>query len=882
MTYPSRLLALALTLATALGAQPQPGSTPVVTAAAVNRLGAYEVTGSRIKRLDAETVSPVVSLTGEDIALSGFQTVGDVVRNLPYSNSTSVDPQFGTGFASGATSLNLRGLGVNNTLVLVNGRRAAPYGLPGGTGFTTLFDFNSLPLAAIESIEILKDGASAIYGSDAAAGVVNIKLRTTYSGLSTSALYGNTTDTDSSLRRASVTWGATRGKTSVLLAADWQKRNELSLRDRDFSKTADGRAFGGQDARSTTGFPGYVVVPVRDAAGRTPPAGTITAAIISPQGVLLANPTVADFARGASLYNFNPDTSMLPAHVYKGLYLRAKHELNEQLYVFGEFALRKNRSQFVQAATPVVSTIEAGTGANGVMRLPFNNPYNPFGVDIDNFRLRLVGIGPRVRDTESFTSRYLAGLGGRLGWGDWTWEAAALYSKNKVNQHDKNSAADAAVQAALNQTSRATALNPFGPSAAGVVEALATTTNRRSIVDIRQGDVQATGHLWRLPAGEIGVAVGAEHRRESIRDRPDPVAASGGILGSGGNAGLSGTRRVAAAYVEISLPILRQLEVQLAGRHEEYSDFGQADKPKVGAKYRATKWLLLRGAYSRSFRAPDLTQLYTAQNISFSTAVVLDPLRPNDPPQSVRQIGGGNPTLQPELTDSYYAGAIVEVPGVKGLEASVDFWRFRQTNLISQPTLASILDLEKTAPTGRVTRNPPIGDGLPGTINSVAITFINISKAKTDGIDLALRYTRPTDLGRFGFQGVVTYTHSYDFNGVESVKANGFPMFRGNASAQWSRGFWSASVHGNYIDGYAELSSTIFGPGRAAAHRIGHHYTFNPQISYAGWFGAKVTLGANNVFDRDPPLALGKVELYDHLQVSGEGRFVFVRVSKDF
>jgi iron complex outermembrane recepter protein len=848
----------------------------------VPSLESVQVVGSRIKRLDAETIAPVFSLDREAIELSGFETLGDVIRHLPFSNSVSVDPQFGTGFASGATSLNLRGLGVNSTLVLVNGRRAAPYGLPGGNGFTTLFDFNSVPLAALERIEILKDGASALYGSDAVAGVVNLKLRTDYSGFSVSGNYGNTTDTDSAQHGVSFTWGKTIGRTSLLLIADRQVRHALFLHDRDFSRTADGRNFGGQDARSTSAYPGYVVVPVSDAGGRTPPSGTITSAIISPQGVLLANPTVADFARGASLFNFNEDTVMLPEYTRSSVYARLKHAFNDRLYTFGEFSWRQNQSEFVQAASPVTNTNEMGSAPSGVMRLPFNNPYNPFGVDIDNFRFRLVEQGPRVRDIDAVTTRYLGGAGGKLGVGDWTWEASLLYAKNKIRVDDVNSATDAGVQNLLNQTSRATALNPFGPSAPGVAASLATTVTRHATADVEQVDLQGNGHLGHLPAGEIGLALGAEHRRETAKDRPDPRTSSLAVVALGGSSGLTGSRRVTAAYLELSIPLLKNLEAQIAGRHEDYSDFGTSDRPKFALRYRPAKALLLRGAFGRSFRAPDLGQLFTAQTVSFPTATFRDPLRPSDPAVPLRTINGGNPSLAPELADSSYLGVMVEVPRVKGLEVSLDFWRFRQTNLISAPSVSGILDLETTAPTGRVNRNPPTGDGLPGTINSVSITFRNVSKAMTDGVDFALRYSQPTDLGQFTFSTAVTYTHSYTFNDVELVKTNGFPMFRGNAVVQWRQGRWNGSLQADYIDGYAEPSSSIFGPGKPAARRINHTYTFTPQLGYRFGSTTKVTLGARNVFDRDPPHALNKPEEYDNGVTTGEGRFVFLRVSRDF
>ncbi len=883
----SAVLALLLPLAASLPVSGQTTSAaaaqPKPNPAEPEKLAAFEVTGSRIKRIDVEGPSPVIAISRQEIETTGFQTVGDLIRNLPFSNGTSVDPQFGSGFASGATSLNLRGLGSNNSLILVNGRRAAPYGFPGGSGFTTLFDFNSIPLASIESVEILKDGASAIYGSDAVAGVVNVKLRENYSGFSTSAMYGNTLDTDSSLRNFNLTFGSTAGKTSVLLTADWQTRNALFLNDRDQSRSGDGRRFGGQDGRSSTGYPGAVNVPARDAAGRTPPAGTITGTNISPQGNLLTAPRVADFASGVSLYDFNPVVSMIPDYTYSGLYGRARHEITDHLHAFAEFSLRQNTTHYEQAATPVTSTAEQGTAAAGGLRLPFNNPYNPFGVDIDSFSVRLVPLGRRTRDVESTTTRYVAGLGGDVGVSDWTFQGAVLYAQNVTTGSDGNQATDAALQRLLNNTTTATALNPFGPSAPGVVESLRTTLNRKSTTDVRGGDLQASGTLFTLPAGPVGMAVGGEYRKESIKDKPDAFAATGGVVALGGSSGVTGYRDVKAVYAELSIPVLRSLEAQLAARHEEYSDFGKSDKPKIGAKWRPSKWFVLRGAFGQSFRAPDLTQLFTSQSTSFSSQPLRDPLRPADPVSQIRQISGGNRLLQPEETNSYYLGTLIEIPRIKGLEFSIDLFRFMRTDEISTNSLNFILSQETTTPTGLVVRNAPTGDGLPGTINAVNLAFVNISKTRTEGVDAAIRYTLPTrNLGRFVFNLAATHTHSYSFNFVEFIRTNGFPQLRGSTSVTWTRGDWGASLHGTYLDGYAEPSASAFGPGRPAAHRIGNHYIFNPQVSYRGLFGTKITVGVNNVLDRNPPLALNRSEQYDLLQVSNEGRFAFVRVSKEF
>ncbi len=242
------------------------------------KMNAFEVTGSRIKRVDAETPSPVVRLTRQDLASTGFSTVDDALRALPFVNGASIVPEgSGNGFASGTSTINLRGLGNNNTLVLINGRRAVPSGAGAFNGFQSVVDLRQIPVGAVESIEVLKDGASAIYGSDAVAGVLNIKLRRDFSGVAVDLSFGNTFSTDSFERKAYLIAGASNGKTDVVVQLDMSHRNAIKDVDLSFSRTADlrdnktstaqleidptGNFVTGYDGRSSNSFPARFFIP---------------------------------------------------------------------------------------------------------------------------------------------------------------------------------------------------------------------------------------------------------------------------------------------------------------------------------------------------------------------------------------------------------------------------------------------------------------------------------------------------------------------------------------------------------------------------------------------------------------------------------------------
>jgi iron complex outermembrane receptor protein len=322
------------------------------------------------------------------------------------------------------------------------------------------------------------------------------------------------------------------------------------------------------------------------------------------------------------------------------------------------------------------------------------------------------------------------------------------------------------------------------------------------------------------------------------------------------------------------VPIITNLQLQLAGRFERYSDFGSTTKPKIALSYRPAKWLLLRTSFAQSFLAPNLAYLYTSQVTSFSANPLVDPKRPNDAPRQIQTNGGGNPALQPEETDSVYAGFQVNPEGaLSGWEFAVDWFQFKQKNLIAQLGEDFILKNEDTLP-GAVVRNPPAAGETAGVINYINDTYRNIDRQTYRGLDFNLRYTlRTTPVGRFTFELGGTYLEKLRYNEDEFAGEYNNPKWRGNFITTWDNGPWSASVLIDYIGHFKNFSEVGF---------VKQQVTVNPQVTYRGFHDIKFTLGARNVFDRDPPLDIHSSTGYNNDISNPEKAFVYVRVAKDF
>jgi outer membrane receptor protein involved in Fe transport len=853
------------------------------------KLEKFEVTGSRVKRLDVETPSPVVSYSTSDIESKGYTNVGDFIQSLPFNTGSANSIYQTASFTRGAATANPRGLGAQRFLVLIDGRRPTSYALP-NSGNRQIFDFNSLPSAAIERVEFLKDGASAIYGADALTGVFNIILKKNYTGLSTQAYYGNTLGHDSAVKQFSVLAGHGAGKTKAMVAFDYKSANSNFIRDYDIETTDYTLSLGtnkGSNQNSTLNWPANITITADQATaisalrGIAFPSGTY----VLTGGQPTANPTFNQFQRvtvvpAENRYNFARTFQRYPSYDYISGYAQFEHEINENISAFGNASVSNNRTYY--AFTPGVINFST----EGLI-LPANSPYNPFGIAL-NTLLGRTNFGPvRKFDTESMASNMVGGLRGQFS--DWEWESAVNYGFNNVTTVSRNAIRATTYQAALNGTLPGfvgSFFNPFGPSAnpnlANALFTISTATNKTEGLawDARVGN----SAIFSLPGGDVGLAAGVEMRNDRIQTNPDTAA----YLGSGGGLPLRGERDLTSAYVEVNVPVIaKMLEIQAALRHEDYSDFGKTTKPKVAAKLELPKNnfanVILRASYSESFQAPPLALLYASQTVGFSSTLLQDPLRPQDPPQQQRIVTGGNPNLLPEEGETYYAGIVVDVAAVKGLEFNVDWFKFRINQVIVTPSATFLLSER-----GRQQfPNAIVRDGPGGPILRIESVPSNNPAAYQlyKGVDFGVKYNlRNTRMGDFGFGLEVNRIIEV---GSDSGLGGGYfnniglwnnPKWRGNASVGWRYKDWGANVAADYIGKYWNDAYTVAGWGENP-YTIAH-----VSVNYRGFLGTTITVGANNVLDNLPPENGRETIGFDPntYGAGALGRFVYIRVRKDF
>jgi iron complex outermembrane recepter protein len=842
-----------------------------------------EVTGSNIKRIDAEGPAPVQIITRQDIERSGQTTVGEVLRNLPINSAASFDDSFTGSFARGSSGVSLRGLGQKSTLTLINGRRMAnnPFAQNLQDAFV---DLNSIPLAAIDRIEVLKDGASAIYGSDAIAGVVNIILRKDFSGLELSTGYGRSSHSDGAEKRASIAggWGeAGKDKYNILGVLDYFERDTIWARDRDFSRTTDQRQFqGGTDLRSTLSNPGnYARV-----AGFPPPFGPTRIPFPNcPAARLVPINGLTQCVEDTNVYN-----TLIPETKRLGLFSRLTYDFSSSLTGFVEVGFNKTET-FTQAVPFAAPANQIGPGVARQInaRLPVGNPNNPYNVPVD-VRYRFDDVGPRQIFNDTEAKRFVAGLKGTAG--TWDWETGVLYGNSHSTQDDKNGISVSGLLAVIADGSY-NFLNPSANTAA-TYQRLKAEYQRRGDSTIKQWDAKGTSELMQLPAGPLAVALGLETRKESLDDTADDILIKGDVLGRGSSRA-KGSRTLTSGYAEFSVPIIKNLELQIAGRTDHYSDFGSSTTPKVAFRWTPVRELLIRGSYAKGFRAPNLVEAGDSAAFAFNT--VVDTRRcainiaycPTVGAPAIISAGQG---LKPEKSDSRSLGFVWDI--TKDASLAVDGFDISQKRLISTEGAQTILDLESTDPiyAARVLRAPPdatdIARGAPGNIVGVLNQFVNLTELRTKGYDLDLRWRfAKNETGTWSFNSINTYVHSYKTQNVktdpliEFAGTYSLPRSRGVHTLSWERGPWFASATFSHIDKYGASTSAPVG----ATDVVGNFDTTDLQAAFSGFKNLKLTLGIRNIMDREPPIDLSSGAIpYDFTQHNARGRFYYGTINYKF
>lgn len=821
----------------------------------------FQVTGSRIDR-DVEGTSPTVSFDREDIDASGVTTVQELLRELPAAGpgtfNTSNDSQDDT--SSGTAAISLRGLGASSTLTLVNGRRVVQSATAQGIS-TNFVDLNSIPLAAIERVDILKDGASPIYGSDAIAGVVNIILREDYEGFEVTLGAGTSSEGDGDEREIQAVWGKNYDGGNVMIALNYFKRDLLIHNDRDFARTADNRFRGGGDSRSSSGNPGSFA-----------PEGQA----FRPDPECPPERIRGNFCR----FDYGPFLSLIPESERTGMFLKVDQEITDSITGFIDAQVQRN-STFLSASPSPAFTVTTG------ITVPENHPNNPFPGEGDlRFRRRLTEFGPRQDDTDSTFFNMTLGLQGDFSVAErrWNWEATYQYGMNDVNEIGRAGYINAReLQAALDDGT----FNPFGcqagPECEGAVvgtptvedilnnagnpdlppdvaERIGTQTFRIAKSHLRVYSVQANGDLFDLPAGPVLASAGVERRETDIRDEPDEQYLRDEIVGTEATFVL-GEREIDAAYAELVVPVTDWAEIQSAFRWEDYSDFGTTTNPKVGLLLSPTENIRIRGTYSESFRAPSLAEL---GNISNESIGLVDPLR--CPVTGDDQDCGFSafivefqPTtgLEPETSESLNFGVAWEP--TDNISTSLDYWQIEVDDLIG--TNSQFL-LDQNADNPDVVNRFPRTEqdeelGIPGRIRIINGRRVNFGNEKVEGIDFSFDWLLNTSYGRFDFNTQWTRFLTHDrLNepGGEAIDlvgkwdvANGLgrPEDKLTSGVNWNLNDFGANFRVNYRDGYDD-------DPRAADRRVSARTTIDASVRYFGLPNSTISLSVQNLLDEDP------------------------------
>jgi iron complex outermembrane recepter protein len=849
-------------------------------APALQKVEKIEVTGSNIKRIDTETVAPVQIVTREEIQASGRSTIAEVLGGLSINQGNSFNEAGGVNsFAPGASGISLRGLGAKNTLLLVNGRRLASYGFAQGIS-DTFVDVNAIPAAAVDRIEILKAGASHIYGSDAIAGVINVILRKDFQGLELSAGGATSTQGGANEYRASLAAGIGdlgKNKYNVLVSADYFKRDLLLQTERDFTKENDYRdQIAGDFAR-----PGIAVYIPTGAAGAAPNPNRIAFPGCTGQVLTVREINVFTTLRGNNcVQNFAAFNTLNPRTERMGLLARGTLDFSSNLQAYVEAGYSTSKS-FQKFQPPFIGT--ANTFLNPATGLPASVPglipaSSPYAYLLNGvptaslFQYVFTEAGGRDADIKSDTSRFLAGLKGTLG--SWDWEAGAVISQNKVTRIGYNTLLSGPTIAVLNNST----YNYFDRNSAAnaaVLRGLLTSTTRVSTSKLQTFDIKASTELFQTPNGPIGFSVGAETRKESILDVPDLKSRDGSIFGAGSVA-VDGDRRNSAIFTELNGKPFKNFELQAAVRYEKYSDFGNKTVPGIGAKLTITPELLLRSTFSKGFRAPTLPENSKSNALFFIT--VTDPVLNETYQTSGAQTGSG--TLKPETSDNYTWGALWEPS--KDTSFGIDFYQINQKDIVSVDDFSFILRNPNRYP-GAIIRSPTTNRVL-----SITARYVNVAVTETGGFDIEGRHN--ISLGEYGKLGLAanySYISSYKYvlaegeEPTEAVDSNDFatlPRYRGNISATWERGDWTVRLSNRHIAGYDQTGVTSL-PQQT---RVGASDFQDLFVRYSGFKNLSLTASVLNLRDSDPPYdgAAGNrfaTSLYDL-----KGRYISIGAAYSF
>jgi iron complex outermembrane receptor protein len=872
---------------------------PVLAQEAPAPMARVEITGSSIKRIAKEGALPVQVITYDQMEKKGITNAEQLLQQIS-SNGTGADNQvsgnnvFGADAdrtSGGGSFASLRGLGPNSTLILLNGRRIATHG---GSGKAV--DLNSIPLGAISRVEILKDGASAIYGTDAVGGVINFILKTNYTGLEVAASTNQTEAGGGAIHRVSLLGGTgnlDQDKFNIMGSLTVDKNERLDSSQRSFAN-------GFQPSRGlspdTTGTP---------SANQLTGAGTalganftmpgdpnryLQAGLLSLQGKCDTIPGMSQYQTAlwkdvtsplrstySCAYDYGGDyVIQVPVERYNGL-LRGTYQFNANHSMFVEALASRSKAMAILTPAQISTTLAAGNA------YPVAGPYyqdlSPYIASYDKtkpiiYKWRATPFGNRTQEAVTDNTRILVGFDGTLaGKYDYRVGVSHAESKSQVSLLDGYS-----YTSKFNAALGSGIINPFVLAGQGQTDAAMTlieSTKFRGDLQhgktgLTQVDGNLSGELFNLPAGAVSGAAGFDLRREDYTYIQDADATQ--ILLAPGNAGLSkASRDIKAFYAELIVPVIKDLELQLAIRRDDYSLIGATTNPKVAFRYQPADFLLFRGSANKGFLAPSFTQLYTSSLDQELPNGISDPVgcgaHPGDPRycaiERLDYKSGGNPNLKPETSKQGSLGFVVEP--VKGWSASVDYWAINSKDRILNRTPQIVL-ANAVALADNIIRN------ADGTINYVQAGWINAAGSKTRGADIGLRAEgKVWDGYKWAAAVDSTWTQSFKFAEIAGQPykeyVGGFYTrdlylrWKSNATLTVSKDDWSGLLSARYASGYRDQVPDGGKLIPAGFNQIVDDYmTYGLSVTYTGLPHVSLTFGIQNLFDRDPPFTAHNVD----------------------
>ncbi len=856
-----------------------------------------EITGSSIKRLANETALPVQTITRADIDKTGATTAAELLRNISASTANIADGASitdSTGGQRGLNGANLRGLGVSSTLVLLNGRRLANFASPGDNAGV---DLNSIPAGAIQRVEVLKDGASAIYGTDAIGGVINFITRRDYQGADLSVYAAATQHGGAGKRTGTVSGGIGDVETTgynVFGVLDFQKLDSLRSTQRDFIQERplattvpfylSSRPYPGNirlSGNSTTRGNQQAAINAAGYSFSGSPYNQRTVNLTAPGCNPPASVYASSFLSQACGYDYMSDTEIYPESSKVSFLGRGVLKLGAGTQAFAEVLKGQTKTTYV--LSPVPTTVSGLTFS----QLSVNLPRPIANVGTVEVRVRAKEAGNRSNEVTSDNQRVVLGVNGTLG-GDWDYSAAISQAVNRsvdryVNGYFLFDRFAAGVAAGT--------INPFGPSSAAgqtLLQSIRVDDEaRKSRGEARGLDAKVTGSLGQLPGGALGVAVGGELRRESQQFTPSALLLSNNIAGdrdsSGSSPPLQATdysRNITSAYAELSAPFTKELEAQLALRFDRYQGIGNTFNPKAGLRWQPSKTVLVRGSAGTGFRAPSFSELYRPTVYGSSPAFIYDSVYGDfDQYPTIKQ---ANPNLKPEKSKQFSLGIVFEP--LLGYSASVDYWNIRKTDVISDLNAKTVL-ADPTKYAAYITRD---STDYP----TVLLKNENQGQLRTSGLDVELAVRgMNSPVGQFAAVLNGTYIIDYrrQFGPQEPLVSNlgrflndqVIQRWRHRLALDWSLGDVAASLGNTYYAAYTDdnyLPSVT--PGRVKAYSL-----WDLSASWKVNASLQLRMGVQNLLDTAPPFSNQSyyfLSTYDPTYTDPKGRTFFASLKYSF